>query len=39
MAAGAWLDNLNRHLERPLVCRCAFCSFRIRARLDEARGV
>jgi hypothetical protein len=36
MATGAWLDDLNRHLERPILCKCSHCSFEIRAPLEQA---
>jgi hypothetical protein len=37
VATGGWLTYLNARLEQPILCKCAHCSFEIRAPLEQAR--
>jgi hypothetical protein len=37
VAARCILTELNRHFERPIICRCAFCSLKVKAPLEETR--
>jgi hypothetical protein len=37
MATGGWLTDLNVRLGQPILCKCAHCSFEIRAPLEQAR--